>query len=370
MTTHTGYLLIADISGYTAYLTSTEQDHASGVVAGLLEALVSHLVDPIRLWRLEGDAVLAYTTDPDFPDGHTFLTICDELYCAFLSRRMDIHANSTCDCRACAAVPTLDLKIIVHHGSFEEFKIGPMSDISGSDAIIVHRMAKTGVKEATGIQSYCLISDTAFEAMGSPQSLVPYAEEIEHFGELRMHAYDLAEAWQRFRDARKRVRITRQEALWIVPLELPITPTQAWEFITAPGVRKMWQDMIAVNLDGEGGRPAPGTRYHCVHKLGEFWAELVDWEPFEYFTVSYGNAFHPHLKHHETYTIRPLDGAGIELCYTMGPMFNPDDPDAGPFPDEDAQYQAFYDELMSPWFRELERQVTTDLAGYAHTRRS
>lgn len=364
MTAHAGYLLIADISGYTAYLTSTEQDHAGGVIAGLLEALVTRLGDPLHLWRLEGDAVLAYTTDPSFPDGHTFLTICDDLYRGFVSRRLEIETNSTCDCRACANVSGLDLKIIVHHGSFEEFTIGPMSDISGSDAILVHRMAKTAVKQATGIHSYCLISQAAFEHMGAPQGLAPYSEELEHFGEVQMHAYDLGAAWERFRAARKRVRVSREEALWVVPFELPLARTQAWELLTAPRARRQWQGMIAVSIEGEGGRPAPGTRYHCVHELGEFSAEVVDWEPFEYFTVSYGNAFHPHLRHYETYTIEEREG-GVEACYLMGPMFQPDEPDAGPFVEEDVQYRDFYVGLMSPWFEELGRQAAEDVSVYA-----
>jgi len=32
MTTHTGYLLIADISGYTQFLTSSEQAHANPIL--------------------------------------------------------------------------------------------------------------------------------------------------------------------------------------------------------------------------------------------------------------------------------------------------------------------------------------------------
>ena len=61
MAGHTGYMLIADISGYTAYLTSTEMDHATPIIASLLEAMVDRLGDPLHLWRMEGDAVLAYT---------------------------------------------------------------------------------------------------------------------------------------------------------------------------------------------------------------------------------------------------------------------------------------------------------------------
>jgi hypothetical protein len=361
----TGYLLIADISGYTAYLTSTEQDHASGVIAGLLESLVERLVAPLHLWRIEGDAVLAYTTDPDFPDGHTFLTICEDLYNAFIARRLDIHTNSSCDCKACARVPELDLKVILHHGTFQEMVIGPMRDISGSDAILVHRMTKTGVREATGIKSYALVSQAAFDAMGAPAGLVPYAESMDHFGEVSMQAYDLGAARERLRAARKRAVVEEKDALWTVRVHLPLDKVVAWEIIISARSRRQWMDMINVTVETESGRPEPGARFHCVHKIGEFTSWLVDWEPFDYFTIRYVNAYHPHLSHYETYTLTPQDDGGVELRYTMGSMFNPDEPEAGPFPDEDIEYRDMYIELMSPWFESLEKQAADDPSAYA-----
>ena len=209
MASHTGYLLIADISGYTAYLTSTEMDHATPVIASLLEAMIERLGDPLHLWRTEGDAVLAYTTDQTFPDGDTFLTICEDLYNTFAVRRQDIEANTTCECRACAQLPALDLKILVHHGPFDDMNIGPMRDISGPDVILVHFMTKTDVREATGIKTYALLSQAAYEAVGTPTGTVPYSTSFEHFGTVDMQVYDLGAAWERIR-ARPSARIHRR----------------------------------------------------------------------------------------------------------------------------------------------------------------
>ena len=100
-----GYMLIADISGYTAYLTTTELEHANPIILSLLKVLVEHMGEPLELWRLEGDAVMAYSTDEAFPSGETFLTICETLYNAFSALRLDIQANTDCPCRACAQVP-------------------------------------------------------------------------------------------------------------------------------------------------------------------------------------------------------------------------------------------------------------------------
>jgi hypothetical protein len=43
MTTHTGYLLIADISGCTQFLTSSEQDHANPILQSLLSSMVEQV---------------------------------------------------------------------------------------------------------------------------------------------------------------------------------------------------------------------------------------------------------------------------------------------------------------------------------------
>ncbi|WP_171239147.1 DUF2652 domain-containing protein, partial [Ruegeria sp. HKCCA5763] len=76
MSVQTGYLLIADITGYTEYLTRSELEHANPIIRSLLEAIVKELKDPMKLRGLEGDAVLAYSSGP-FPSGETFLNICE-----------------------------------------------------------------------------------------------------------------------------------------------------------------------------------------------------------------------------------------------------------------------------------------------------
>ncbi len=165
MTTHTGYLLIADISGYTQFLTSSEQDHANPILQSLLSSMVEQVGEPLHFWKMDGDAVLAYSTQQDFTSGEMFLTTCENLYNAFATRRQNIIANTTCPCQACANVNTLDLKIMAHHGRFDEMEVGPVKDISGADVILVHRISKTDVSATTGVQSYALFSDAAVDAM-------------------------------------------------------------------------------------------------------------------------------------------------------------------------------------------------------------
>ena len=265
MTTHAGYLLIADISGYTAFLTSSEQDHANPILRSLLMSMIEQIGDPLHLWKTEGDAVLAYSTKQAFPTGETFLAICENLYIAFATRRQNIVANTTCDCRACANVGGLDLKIIAHHGSFEEIELGPMKDIAGADVILAHRMAKTGVKEATGIESYALFSDAAVKEMGIEAALEPYSQAFEHFGEVSMQVYDLAKAWQGFRESSERHFLEEADGIYTYRRKLPFPPAVVWEGLVAPELKRRWMRMLSVDVDRPEGRIGTGSGYHCVH---------------------------------------------------------------------------------------------------------
>lgn len=56
-----GYLLLADISGYTAFLSESELEHARDTLTDLLGLLIDHARPPLVISKLEGDAVFSYT---------------------------------------------------------------------------------------------------------------------------------------------------------------------------------------------------------------------------------------------------------------------------------------------------------------------
>jgi hypothetical protein len=53
---HKGFLLIADITGYTIFLTSSELEHAQGVLDALFKSIFAEIKAPIVLSNLQGDA--------------------------------------------------------------------------------------------------------------------------------------------------------------------------------------------------------------------------------------------------------------------------------------------------------------------------
>ncbi len=318
MTVHNGYLLIADISGYTAFLTSSEQDHANPILKSLLTSLVEQVGDPLHFWRMDGDAVLAYSTSQEFPSGEVFLSICENFYNAFASRQRDIIANTSCPCQACAHVDNLDLKIMAHHGSFEEMQFGPVTDISGSDVILVHRMSKTDVKATTGIRSYALFSEAAVKAMDIDAALTPYSQEIEHFGDVSMKVYDLGAAWEKFRAERERFFLEEEDGVWTYRRHFDLPIAIVWAALIAPDLKQRWMtDMKSVTVDRPEGRIGIGSGYHCAHEAADFLYWVTDWEPFDYFSTRINDPARDGISMPETYHLIATK-SGTELRYTIG----------------------------------------------------
>ena len=318
MTTQTGYLLIADISGYTAYLTSTELEHANSILRSLMGCMIDELAEPMHFLRMEGDAVLAYSDSTDFPSGETFLGICENIYNAYTQRRMNIIQNTTCQCAACHNVKDLDLKIMAHHGSFEKLQIGPVTDISGSDVILVHQMAKTDVKDATGIDAYAMFSDAAAEGMDVDTALTPYSTQFDHFGQVGMKVYDLAAAWDRFRESQDRYYLTEEDGIATVRWTFTFPRRVVWEALTAPEMKTLWMGMLNVTVDRPTGRIGPGSGYHCAHEAMDFYYWIRDWRPFDYFSTNSAHPSRDGISFTETYAFSDVD-QGTELRWTMTP---------------------------------------------------
>ena len=162
-----GYLLLADISGYTAFLNDSELEHARDTLTDLLGLLIDHTKPPLVLSKLEGDAVFSYTWgEESFKDGQTLVELIEATYVAFRRAIELMVMNNTCQCAACANVSTLDLKFIVHHGTFAQQELRGQAELVGTNVTLVHRLMKNHVKEKTGIAAYASYTDAAIQRLG------------------------------------------------------------------------------------------------------------------------------------------------------------------------------------------------------------
>ncbi|MEK7324637.1 MAG: DUF2652 domain-containing protein, partial [Chloroflexota bacterium] len=116
--TQHGYLLLADISGFTSYLAGTELEHANEILTDLLEIIVARLTPALTLSKLEGDAVFVYAPESLISRGEMLFELIEATYAAFKDRLEGIRRRTNCECNACRCLPSLDLKFLTHHGDF------------------------------------------------------------------------------------------------------------------------------------------------------------------------------------------------------------------------------------------------------------
>jgi hypothetical protein len=204
-TAASGLLLLADIGGYTAFLRSVQGAHrddafaggavppAYSLVSSLLDAIIEAIIPPFTLAKLEGDAVFAWTEEGDhLPRGTAVLECLVACYVAFRRRLAGAHDVWTCRCDACARVDTLDLKFVLHAGSFVIQPIAGNTELIGSDVVMAHRLLKTGAGALVGHGAYALVTDEAIRRYDVPtEGSIAFAETYEHYEPIHMRVFSL-----------------------------------------------------------------------------------------------------------------------------------------------------------------------------------
>jgi hypothetical protein len=187
--TQKGYLVLADISGYTFFLAQTELEHADTAISHLLEAIVGQLSSMLTISKLEGDAVFAYIEESRLPSGMALMDIIDNTYMAFRNEAEALFMKSTCPCRA---IPTLDLKFMVHHGNILVQQVAGIQDLLGTDVNLVHRLLKNHVVESTGWRGYALFTNQGLEHMDvDRQPFIQQTESYEQLGDVQTFVMDV-----------------------------------------------------------------------------------------------------------------------------------------------------------------------------------
>lgn len=178
---HAGALLIADISGYTSFLQDVaivhaDDDFADGKVpkayplmSSLLDGIVSTVVPPFTLSKLEGDAVFVFAdTDEGAPRGQEVVDIVGRSYAEFRRRLAEAGETMTCTCGTCSRASVLDLKFILHAGRFVVQDTAGSRELVGADVVLAHRLLKNSATDAVGRRAYLLMTEAAAASLGIP----------------------------------------------------------------------------------------------------------------------------------------------------------------------------------------------------------
>ncbi len=281
-TPETGFLVIADLTGYTAYLSGSEIEHAPTIAGDLLETIVGRLEPPFRMAKFEGDAAFLFVEDGR-AEGSLLLDAVEAAYFAFRRRLRSIDQATTCDCNSCRLAPKLDLKLFVHHGAFVRSRIAGRDELAGSDVILVHRLLKgAGATEARA-NGFAMFTAAAVEALGlDPEALGLRSgdEAIEHFGQVGTYTLDLEARWQAD-SGQRRLDITDVEAAFGIEATLTAEPAVVWAYLTSPALRTRWEGPLVITETTAGGRRGVGTTAQCVSGRLATLEEIVDWQPYD-----------------------------------------------------------------------------------------
>lgn len=281
---HRGFVLIADITGYSTYLSESELEHAQQTLTELLELLLDQSKPPFVFSQLEGDAVMTYTLGKGSLGGQTFVERIEETYVEF-RRAIDLMVlNNTCQCNACANVSNLDLKFFVHHGSFVIQPVGDIRQLVGSDINLVHRLLKNTVMADTGIKAYLLATESALEALGldpNAEGMVPHQEEPTDFDATSVWVKDMHPVYEAARQSEKPF-FEPDQILMSLHTEIPIPIEYVWHYANQSEYRNliMGSDRYEI-LDRSGERVARGSTYQCYHGKMTVNQLVLEWKPFE-----------------------------------------------------------------------------------------
>ena len=283
-----GFLAIADLTGYTAYLARGEIEHAPTIAGDLLETVIGRLEPPFRLAKFEGDAAFLWVEDGR-AEGSLLLDAIEAAYVAFRRRLRSIAQATTCDCNACQRAPRLDLKFFVHHGQYVRSRIAGRDELAGASIILVHRLLKgttaADLHSADGSASgFAVFTEDALRQLGVEPPALALSEgfeTIEHLGEIATFTQDLEARWQA-EAARRRLDGGGQEPIFEITVDVPAPASVVWAHLTSPALRPAWEGLIRIEEVAPDGRRGIGTTNRCVTGVLASLEEIVDWQPFEH----------------------------------------------------------------------------------------
>lgn len=157
-------LIIADISGYTRYMTANAKTlaHSQTIITELVKAIIKQIELPLEVAKLEGDAVFLFCRKEGGarPWAETKQIVGDKLFTffrRFSEKVSELSQSTTCTCNACTHIEKLRLKVVVHSGEALFHRVLNFIELAGVDVIIVHRLLKNSVEA----DQYLLLTEAA-----------------------------------------------------------------------------------------------------------------------------------------------------------------------------------------------------------------
>lgn len=281
-----GYFFLADISGFTAYLVDVELEHATDILEELLEYIAGQIRPVFIIHDFDPDSVFAYAPASKIERFEILYELIDSTYTGFKNRLTAISRRTTCTCAACRSVTSLDLKFIVDYGEYVLSQVQERQALLGLVPLFVRNRAwKEPVVNSTAWRGYVLFTETCLVNLDLAAKEFQAMEFVS--GQTRMCGLDLEAHYQDMIKAR-RVIVSPDETDGIFSLKLPLSRSAVWEWLNDPVKRNQWWYPGLAQWSAylrPGGLVGAGAVNHCNHGVGMVAETVLDWQPFEYFTV-------------------------------------------------------------------------------------
>lgn len=149
-----------------------------------------------------------------------------------------------------------------------------------------------------------------------------------------MCVHDLRSIWER-EQAKRRIFVSPDEAWIKYEAELPFPPALIWEYLTSPALEAGFLGYdYATRSDQLGGRVRENAQFHCAHGDLHIDNKVLDWKPFEYYTLlqaARGSVEYLHTRRLIStqtgsrlcvYASKPAEGASEELRQYIQAEYN------------------------------------------------
>ena len=145
--------------------------------------------------------------------------------------------------------------------------------------------------------------------------MASHMETYEHIGEVETLVQDMHPVWEQER-SKNPITVEPEDALFVMSREFPVGPALMWDYLTEPRYRAIFMGSRDSSVDGRReGRLAPGSTYYCAHGKFVFPQMIVDWQPFERFTLESSQKF-PRTSTLSTHTLEPMEsGTRVAIAY-------------------------------------------------------
>jgi uncharacterized protein YndB with AHSA1/START domain len=272
-----GALVLADISGYSAFIAKTEVDHSWSIMHELLDTMVRSLHGRMDVSQVEGDAILFISG----LSSEEVIASVEQTFVAFHRRLRDMQAVTTCPCAACANIGVLRLKFVVHYGSFSRQRLGSVEQLHGTDVIVAHRLLKNKVPS----KEYLLVTDAVLERLPDAlrKGFVPHQEEFD-LGVISGGYREIASLWTEA-EAAERKRVEAEEAVFTSDITVDAPIKIVYQHLMKPDVMQRYLFSDAVETIPGARGEVLSSEFHCHHGGEVITIRVVSVDPERELTV-------------------------------------------------------------------------------------